>query len=163
MDQWSQHYGTVHDASGDDDVRSLVQRRRDGKGTEISVGADDVFREGSTSKHVAMPGGPQLLHPCAQIVALDIGNGKGKTLLIDHALQRGGQPRRIDATCVGDHLHALSRDLAQMRSDMDGQEISAKSGSRIGGLHPAENAHRTFGQIIEDQIVKPPAIQQLRY
>lgn len=163
VDQRSQDHRAVHHPSGDDDVRALRQRRRDRERTEIGVGADDVFGEGRPGEHIAMAGRPQFVQSRAQVVAVDEGHGQREARLADHPLERRRQSGRIDAAGIGDDFQALRSDLMKMRADVNRQEIGPIARGGIGGLHPAEDAHRTFGQIVEDQIVESPIGQQLRH
>ena len=72
-----------------------------------------------------------------------------------------GQPLGIDATGIGDDLHALGFDVLQVGADMDIDKVGQIARGRIGILHPAEYAHRPFGEIVEDQIIHPRHGQKL--
>ena len=64
------------------------------------------------------------------------------------------------------HVHDLDAargNLGKVGADVNGQEICPIARRRIRHLDPAEDAHGTFRQIVEDQVVKVSAGQQLRH
>ena len=162
MDQRPQRQRRIDNAPGDDDIGAAGQRRRDGKRPEIGVAAGQpVRRKRRAIGHVDRAGG-KFGGARRQVVA-----GDGRDLQVQPQFrqpppQHRRQPGRVDATGIGDDPHPLFGNRRQMRADMDRHEIGREAARRIGQPHPAEQSHRAFGQIIEDDVIDPGS-QQLRH
>ena len=142
MDQRTERERTINHAPRDHDFGPMPQRRRNREGAQISVDA------GQPSRKIWK------IAP-DQIVACYAGYIQANPQFGNPRPQQTGKSCRINRTRIRDYLCPRFRNPCQMRADMHIHEISRKPAARICHPQPAHQSHRTFGKIVENNIIDP--------
>src|SRR6185503_20947717 len=150
----------VRDASGDHDIGAAPQRFRDGLGSEIRIGRNDI---------VDVDGLPCLRKAAESVAAGELANvvaGHHRDREPSHAQSRGNLPHavsrggRVGGAHVGDDPDASSTRLGQDRFHaLLEQRIEAGIG--IAGLRLLRECDGSLGQALEDDDVEIAAFDEL--
>ena len=131
----------VGDASGDDDVGALGESRGDAEAAEVGVGGQGALGDGVA----------------AQVVALDVGDGRVEAEAAGDLAQLVGEPGGVEAAGVAD-----DRDAALEREPEAVLDL-ADEGARVAEarvLHRvlAEDQHGELGEVVAGEDVEALAV-----
>jgi hypothetical protein len=88
VDQRPERQGAVDATSSDDHVCAAIERSRDGKGSEIGIGAEQPAGQRRSREHLGDAGRTQAFHLRHEVVARDHGDREGKTLRLRELAER---------------------------------------------------------------------------
>ena len=112
-DTGTQCHGTVHTATRNHNIRTLLQGQSHGKGPQVSIDTGDFLHRGKglSTKHLNVLLFRQLCPLTDKIVANNTGYLQIQTLLGNHRAQRIGAGLRVNPASIGDDFDPLTGDL----------------------------------------------------
>ena len=161
VDQRPERESRVDAAARDDDVGARIERGGDRPRPEVRVEAQRRLDERRAVAHLGEPELPELTHARDEVVALDPRDAKLYAGLRRHSLKQGRGGSRIDTARVCHDPHALLANPRKVTADhLD--HIGGVAEGWVGETRPREDPHRDLCQRLEQNIVTPARVEQLR-
>jgi len=151
----------VHAASGDHHVRPGRKRSSDRPSAKVGVEAQWLGNERGPVTHFREAESAEFVEAVHQVIALDPSDAQRDARSIGHGAQRFGRSPRIHPARVRHHAHPLLDETRQVATDHR-DHVGRITKSRIPLARSRENSHGDLGQRLEENVVAPPGIEQLR-